>query len=357
MDGCAELVAQLEYASATDGLLVGFPLRGSTAGVLYADQLGTDGPLDPAALRILTYVAAQALETLPLRRGSQTAPDDDAPAPEVEESTTAEQETEAAADESVEPAEAAMTTEVDIEEMFQEVEAAQQAQHEAVELRRDIVPPPFEPAEEPGAAESDEVEEGAPAGFETVVSELDSEVETPASETVASFDTVASETDADTELPDVELPAPEEAADIDLEDAGFATQESSTLEATLSQAVPEAPQPEPRPLEPAEVTPPADLDGPGWAFGGAGTITDDTRREEARRLARLLVTEIKLYNEEKVREGREQNNLVEQLRDDLERSRRIYDERIDEEIRSETDYFQEECLRILAGGDSTALGT
>ena len=44
------------------------------------------------------------------------------------------------------------------------------------------------------------------------------------------------------------------------------------------------------------------------------------------------------------------------LREDINRSRQIYEERIDEQIRAETDYFHEELVRILAGGDADALG-
>ena len=44
------------------------------------------------------------------------------------------------------------------------------------------------------------------------------------------------------------------------------------------------------------------------------------------------------------------------LREDINRSRQIYEERIDEKIRAETDYFHEELVRILAGGDADALG-
>ena len=62
----------------------------------------------------------------------------------------------------------------------------------------------------------------------------------------------------------------------------------------------------------------------------------DERREEARRFARLLVSEIKLYNERAVLEGREHANLYERLRDDIDRSRQMYEERIPQDVRSST---------------------
>ena len=80
------------------------------------------------------------------------------------------------------------------------------------------------------------------------------------------------------------------------------------------------------------------------------------QHEEARRLARLLVTEIKLYNEEQVEEGRRGNDIYARLREDIDRSRQIFNERVDDSVRQETDYFHEEMVRILAGGNAEALG-
>jgi hypothetical protein len=107
----------------------------------------------------------------------------------------------------------------------------------------------------------------------------------------------------------------------------------------------------------SEVQPPPDLVGPGWAFTSPGVAgRDETRREEARRLARLLVTEIKLYNEEKVEESRERGNIYAALREEIDRSRRIFEERVAADVRGEADYFHDELVRILADGDSTTLG-
>ncbi|QQR74803.1 MAG: hypothetical protein IPJ17_04220 [Holophagales bacterium] len=111
---------------------------------------------------------------------------------------------------------------------------------------------------------------------------------------------------------------------------------------------------------PAEVVPPTDLQGPGWAFSparpSATSGSDEAFHEEARRLARLLVSEIKLYNEEQVEEGRRHKNIYARLKEDIDRSRQLYDERVHERVRSSTDYFQQELVRNLAGGDPSALG-
>src|SRR6185503_983293 len=61
-----------------------------------------------------------------------------------------------------------------------------------------------------------------------------------------------------------------------------------------------------------------------------GVENDEERRmhNDARRFARLLVSEIKLYNEQKVTEGREQGDLYDRLREYIDRSREMYDKRV-----------------------------
>ncbi len=108
-----------------------------------------------------------------------------------------------------------------------------------------------------------------------------------------------------------------------------------------------------------EVRPPSDLQGPGWAFASTRVPVapnDEALHEEARRLARLLVSEIKLYNEEQVEEGRRKRDIYERLREDIDRSRQMYEERVEQRILKTTDYFYQELVRILASGDARALG-
>jgi len=78
--------------------------------------------------------------------------------------------------------------------------------------------------------------------------------------------------------------------------------------------------------------------------------------EDAKRFARLVVSEIKLYNEAKVSEGRRQKDLYERLKEDIERGRQMYAERVPGAVRDATNYFYDELVRILAGGDAGALG-
>jgi hypothetical protein len=78
--------------------------------------------------------------------------------------------------------------------------------------------------------------------------------------------------------------------------------------------------------------------------------------EDAKRFARLVVSEIKLYNEAKVNEGRRNRDIYERLKEDIERGRAMYAERVPPHVRDATNYFYDELVRILAGGDQNALG-
>jgi len=130
-----------------------------------------------------------------------------------------------------------------------------------------------------------------------------------------------------------------------------------------------APPPPPRPAPTAAPTtthglgedkpstqfvPPAGVSR-GGAFG-TGQTDDVKRHDEARRFARLLVSEIKLYNEAKVEQGRKNKDLYERLKEDIDRSRQMYDERIHEDVRKTSNYFYDELVRILADGNADSLG-
>ena len=85
---------------------------------------------------------------------------------------------------------------------------------------------------------------------------------------------------------------------------------------------------------------------------------DEERRQhnDARRFARLLVSEIKLYNEQRVVEGRSNGDLYERLREYIDRSREMYDKRVKEPVSAKYDYFHHELVRTLAEGDASKLG-
>ncbi len=402
-DGCAAICERLGAGPGEEGILVPFILRDRLVAALYADRAGGDPPLEGRALRLLAYVAALAVEGLPVRERSYTptlyeaaeAPAEaavslwyDEPVPAAEEAPAVPAEPEAAealAAEAMEPApleeEAAPLPEAveEIEEAFETVPA------EAA---------PEAPIEEAAAAPLEEFEE-PPA--ETAL-----DVEAPAADVPAAFTAppaagpemeLADDLGAPFEAPPIEAPpepveaapepveappepvevppepvevapepieAPPEPVEVAPEPELAAEPEAEVVEAAELPAAEPAPEPEiVAPAGGTEVRPPSDLKGPGWAFTASRSNAqtgDEAQHEEARRLAKLLVTEIKLYNEEQVEEGRRSNDIYARLREDIDRSRQIFDERVDPGIREETDYFRDEMVRILAAGDPEALG-
>lgn len=120
----------------------------------------------------------------------------------------------------------------------------------------------------------------------------------------------------------------------------------------------------PQAAKPASVTPPAPAPAPVVAqpIAAAATVNYSEPREgeddihnKARRFAKLLVDEIKLYNQSKVAEGRQNHDLYNRLKDDIDKSRATYDRRYGESV-SDVDYFRQELVRILADNDVTLLG-
>ncbi|MFL6293361.1 MAG: hypothetical protein ACJ759_20905 [Thermoanaerobaculia bacterium] len=412
---CAALSSRLESPVPHEGVLVPLVLRDRVAAALYADSADAGTPLYPEALQVLCYTAALAIESLPFRERSSTAtliPVERQEAPPAPAEPAAETETsisetaaipvysgEPARDET-EPAEetaealpavagwespATTTSGVEVEVM-----AEPEPEPAAPDLAGSDLAEPWAAVEEsesyeleaidddtavePGAIEPGAIEPGAePAALE------DEESATPTQKVDLRGLSAVPEPEPE--------PAPAASAPVDT----VLLQRSSLREVMTPSApmpaMPAIPEPErpmtpptpirpvPAPAPPAppaqsidstptasatpEVRPPSDVQGPGWAFGAAArqpVATDDPLHEEARRLARLLVSEIKLYNEEQVEEGRRKRDLYERLREDIDRSRQMYEERVEARILKTTDYFYQELVRILAAGDAKALG-
>jgi hypothetical protein len=133
------------------------------------------------------------------------------------------------------------------------------------------------------------------------------------------------------------------------------------FEPSVEIAAEAAPQAETAPAPEAEVAPAAT---PRRRYGADVELpvevgSDEERRlhSDARRFARLLVSEIKLYNEQKVAEGRSQRDLYQRLREYIDRSREMYDKRVKPEVAQRYDYFHNELVTTLAEGDEAKLGS
>jgi hypothetical protein len=77
---------------------------------------------------------------------------------------------------------------------------------------------------------------------------------------------------------------------------------------------------------------------------------------KAQRFARLLVDEIKLYNQAKVAEGRKNKDLYDRLKEAIEKSRATYQKRYGNTVAGSGNYFQNEIIRSLAEDDLSIMG-
>jgi hypothetical protein len=411
-DEAAPIAAALGFAPAGSAALVPMVLRDQLAAVVWADRDGSSaaGAPELAALQLLVHLAAQRLELQALSSRAATATLYEAAAaglaplplwtapPEAAESATASTvaapEPLSAPDGSAEPATGAEPDAAELWQTEPELERAPSAHPEdEPQAVGDAVDVEFEEvAEEPQTA-APSPESQAEAYEPTPEFDLEEVTEPPVPPVAAPLDALGTVRLVRTDLdappreeqtaplsiapvppPPAASPAPAEAAAAAPEPT---TEPDLTEDATVltlrrpEWATPPAPPAAP-PAAPAEeatertasrmrsteVAPPPDVRGPGLAFANARSArtSEQPLHEEAKRLARLLISEIKLYNEEQVMEGRRNRDLYHRLREDIDRSRQIYDERVDAEVRGDSDYFQQELVRSLAGGDPRALG-
>jgi hypothetical protein len=91
------------------------------------------------------------------------------------------------------------------------------------------------------------------------------------------------------------------------------------------------------------------------AFANLSPEDADVHRK-AHRFARLLVDEIKLYNQVKVTEGRKSKDLYDRLKEDIEKSRITYQKRYGNTAAGGADYFSQELVRSLAEDDTSIMG-
>jgi len=114
-------------------------------------------------------------------------------------------------------------------------------------------------------------------------------------------------------------------------------------------------------LRKAGVTAPDDA--PAASAAGTNNVgapplppAEEELHRKARRFAKLLVEEIKLYNQPRVVEGKHNRDLYDRLREDIEKSRMTYQKRYGETPVAGADYFNQELIRILADNDVSLMG-
>ncbi len=121
------------------------------------------------------------------------------------------------------------------------------------------------------------------------------------------------------------------------------------LHSAKAQALPES--------EPAiAMSAAASSNGASVAAAPALSAEDAEVHRKAQRFARLLMDEIKLYNQAKVSDGRKHKDLYDRLQEDIEKSRATYQKRYGNTAAASGDYFNQELIRSLAEDDVSLLG-
>ena len=92
-----------------------------------------------------------------------------------------------------------------------------------------------------------------------------------------------------------------------------------------------------------------------WSGVASGTADADPRREEARRYARLVATDIRLYNEEAVVVGRRERDLSRRLDEQLKRGRDAFSHRFPDLGPDGMKLLDDAYVQVLAGGDSSLI--
>ncbi len=72
-----------------------------------------------------------------------------------------------------------------------------------------------------------------------------------------------------------------------------------------------------------------------------------TKSDEAKRLARTILSDILLYNQKKVKEGIEKDTLFEILTEELAEGKKYYESMVDEDLRNSNNYFNEAVVDVL----------
>ena len=120
------------------------------------------------------------------------------------------------------------------------------------------------------------------------------------------------------------------------------------------------------PAEDIEVEVEIEMDGPDpeadvaaqpEVSAPAADASSSPEIEDARRFARLVVEEIRLYNEDQVESGKAHRDILARLEDEISRARAMYEQRVGQSVRSQGDFFGEALVTVLAGGDAAALGS
>jgi outer membrane biosynthesis protein TonB len=152
--------------------------------------------------------------------------------------------------------------------------------------------------------------------------------------------------------PAVEEEAPAEAPPVEEPEAAPVEEAEPVAEAPAAE--PEVPVEEEAPVEeaaPAEVAaPPEPVD--------VDSLPEDLRKlhKKAARFARVTVQELFMYKQAEVEQGRENKDLYQRFKEEIDKSKELYDKRFEKIADHNIDYLYDELVRVLAENDSSTLG-
>jgi len=69
--------------------------------------------------------------------------------------------------------------------------------------------------------------------------------------------------------------------------------------------------------------------------------------EQAKRLARTILSDILLYNQAKVKEGIEKDSLFDVLSEELAEGKKYYESMVETALRQSTNFFSEAVIDVL----------
>lgn len=113
-----------------------------------------------------------------------------------------------------------------------------------------------------------------------------------------------------------------------------------------------APEPPPRAAAPSEapLAAPTSPAPTGAAIPAGLSADDQSKHEKARRLARVLASDIAIYNRDKKERGIKEGNLVAMLGYEIKKSWEVYKERVGSDFANSTPYFRDALNEMLAEG-------
>lgn len=72
-----------------------------------------------------------------------------------------------------------------------------------------------------------------------------------------------------------------------------------------------------------------------------------SEHEAAARLARTIISDIVLYNKDKIEDGIKNDSLFDVLGDAIKEGEKLYQSRVNEDIKSTTNYYNKSIVDIL----------